>query len=392
MTDQATGPLHGVKVADFSNFIAGCFAAATLGDLGADVTKVEAKEGDGARFWGPFIKGESRFFQGWNRNKRGIAVDMRSEPGREIVHKLIAESDILVENFRPGVTKRLGIDYETARAINPRLIYLSITAFGTKGPLGDRPGYDPILQSLTGAVRANERYSGKAAIGSVAFADFGAALVGTNGILAALYHRERTGEGQRIETTLLQAAMTLQSHSFCDPLEAEEEPPFGIYPYKLFETKDDLLFIAGPTDKFWRILCEALGVPELGTDPRYDTNPGRVDHGEELTEQLEPILRTKTTDEWERILVEAGVPCGPVLDYMEFFRTPQVEALGMNPRVEHSTIGPMRVAGVAVNFEKTPGTIRRAAPTLGQHTDEILAELGFDATRISDLRAAGDVS
>ncbi len=390
--NAASGPLVGLRVVDLSSFIAGCYTGVLLGDLGADVVKIEPLEGDGARYWGPFLAGESRFFQGWNRSKRSIAVDLRSDAGREIVHELLRGADIVVENFRPGVTKKLLIDYETVREFNSRVIYCSITGFGAKGPQGTRPAYDPILQCMSGAARGNVRYSGRTSIGSVAISDYGAGLLGSTGILAALYHRERTGEGQRIETSLLQAAMAVQNHMYCNALEVEEEPPFGIYPYRLFETKDDLIFVAGPTDKFWQILCDALGVPELSSDPRYKTNPDRVEHAEELTELLQPIFQEKTTAEWESMLVERGVPCGPVMTWAEFFETPQVAAMGMNPRVEHSKIGPMHVPGVPLDFEKTPGQIQCAAPTLGEQTDEILSELGYEASRIAALREEGRIA
>ena len=391
MAASNNGPLKGVKVTDFSGFIAGCYTAQLMGDLGADVLKVEPLLGDGARYWGPFFKGESRMFQGWNRNKRSLAIDLRSDEGREIVHAIVKESDIVVENFRPGVTKRLQIDYDTVRDFNPGIIYCSISAFGAKGPYGKRPGFDPVLQSMSGTARANERYSGVVAISSVAVSDYSAGMLGTSGILAALYHREKTGEGQLIETSLLQAVMAIQNHAFCQALEAEEEPPFGIYPYRLFETKDTLIFVAAPTDKFWQILCGVLGVPELGTDPKYKTNPDRVAHGEELTELLEPHFKEKSTTEWESILVGEGVPCGPVQSYEEFFDSPQVEAMEMNPVIEHPTFGPLRVAGVPIRFSETPGSIRCTAPTLGQHTGEVLAELGYDEERIAALRTAGTI-
>ena len=385
----ASGPLTGLKVIDMSSFIAGCYTGLLMGDMGADVIKVESLNGDGARHWGPFLAGESKSFQGWNRSKRSLSVDLRTDDGREIVHALLRETDIVVENFRPGVTKRLAVDYETVRELNPKVIYCSITGFGEKGPHGGRPAYDPVLQSMSGAARANERYSGKAGICSVAISDYGAGLLGSTGILAALYHRERTGEGQLIETTLLQAAMAMQNHNYCDALEVDEEPPFGIYPYKLFETKDDLIFIAGGTNKFWEILCEVLGEPGLAKDPKYKMNTDRVEHAEELTDRIQPIFHQKTTAEWEAMLVEKGVPCAAIKTWDEFFDHPQVAAMGMDPRVEHSKIGPMRVSGLPLNFAKTPGRIQRAAPTLGEQTDEILGELGYDATRIAALREEG---
>ncbi len=384
--NMPSGPLVGVKVIDFCSFINGAYSAALMGDLGAQVIKVEPLSGDLARAWGPFYKGESQFYQAWNRNKRGIALDMTASAGREIVYELVRQSDVVIENFRGGVTKKLGIDYASLREINPRIIYCSSTAFGSKGPYRDRPGYDPVLQSLGGLVRDNVRFSGKEALGVVAVADYQASMLVVMSVNAALFHRERTGEGQMIETSLLQGVMSVHTHYYVEALECDEEGAFGIYPYRLFETSDDLIFIAAGTDKFWRMLCEELGVPELGTDPRYDTNSKRAGRREELTGALQPIFKMRTGAEWETLLVARGVPCASVKNYKEFFADPQVTAMEMNPIVEHPLIGKLRLIGVPVNFEKTPGRIQCAAPTLGQHTEEVLRELGFEVDRIEKLR------
>jgi crotonobetainyl-CoA:carnitine CoA-transferase CaiB-like acyl-CoA transferase len=385
-SNSPSGPLAGVKVIDFCSFINGSYSAALMGDLGAEVIKIEPPAGDLARAWGPFFKGESQFYQAWNRNKRGMAVDLNTQAAREIIYELVRRSDVVIENFRAGVTEKLGIDYATLREINPRVIYCSSTAFGSKGPYRHPPGYDPVLQSLGGLVRDNVRFSGKQALGVVAVADYQASMLVVMSVNAALYHRERTGEGQMIETSLLQGVMSAHAHYYVQPLDCEEEGAPGIYPYRLFETSDDQIFIAAGTDKFWRALCEELGVPELGTDSRYDTNNKRSGRREELTEALQPIFRKKTSAEWEATLVAKGVPCASVKNYMEFFADPQVTAMEMNPVVEHSLIGPLRLVGVPVNFEKTPGAIQRAAPLLGEHTEEILREIGYDEESIAKLR------
>jgi CoA:oxalate CoA-transferase len=388
-SEKASGPLVGVKVLDFCSFINGAYSASLMGDLGADVIKIESLYGDLARAWGPFINGESRPYQTWNRSKRGIALDLTLPAAREVVYELALRADVVIENFRPGVTEKLGIDYHTLREINSRIIYCSSTAFGSKGPYRDRPGYDPILQSLSGLARENANYSGRVAISPVAASDYQASMLVLTGVLAALLHREKTGEGQRIETSLLQGIMSIQTHFFYQPLEAEAQGRVGIYPYRLFETKDDQIFIGGATDKFWRMLCEVLGVPELAADHRYDTNEKRTARSTELGPILEPLLRERTTSDWQTLLIEKGVPCGAVGDWSSFFNDIQVEAMEMNQQTEHPVIGPARVTGVPINFEKTPGRIQRAAPILGEHTEEVLKELGYDNEKIGDLKAAG---
>ena len=391
-TVEGDGPLAGIKVLDFCSFINGAYSAALLGDLGAEVLKIEPLTGDLARAWGPFLKGESRFYQAWNRNKRGIAIDLTSPEGREIAHRLVRNADVFIENYRPGVTQRLGIDYETLSSINPRLIYCSSTAFGSRGPLRNRPGYDPVFQSISGIARDNVRFSGSVAICPVAVSDYQASMLVVTGILAALFHRERTGESQMVETSLLQGVLSVQSHYFVEALECEEEGAIGIYPYRIFETADEPIFIAAATDKFWGMLCECLGVPELGRHPEFETNGKRTSRANDLTSILKPIFLTKKGSEWEQILVEKGVPCGVVSSYLRFLNDPQVSELEMNPVIEHPLIGPMRTVGVPIHFAKTPGRIQRSAPTLGQHTDEVLGELGYTTEQIAELRSSRIIS
>ncbi|MEE2775965.1 MAG: CoA transferase [Acidobacteriota bacterium] len=387
----AAGPLTGVRVLDFCSFIAGSFGAMMLGDMGADVVKVEPLTGDPSRTWGPFIGGESKLFQGWNRSKRSLALDLKDSAGQEVAADLVRGADVVMVNFRPGVAERLGIGYDQLCEINPSIIYLSSTAFGDTGPYRLRPGYDPVLQSMSGAARVHERMCQTVHICSVAVSDYQAATLATGGVCAALFHRERTGEGQKIETSLLQAVMSVQSSSFIQALEQEEDAVGGIYPYKMFAAADAPVFVACGTNRFWQLLCDELGRPELASDDRYDTNPKRVCAAAELEGVLAPLFAERSSGEWEAKLLERGVPCAAARTSAEFFDDPQVAALEMSQVIEHSSIGPLRVMGLPMNFRSTPGAIQRAAPVLGEHSREVLEEVGLDGDRIDGLIAAGVV-
>ncbi|MXZ40016.1 MAG: CoA transferase [Holophagales bacterium] len=385
------GPLDGIRVLDFTSFIAGSYGAKLLGDMGADVLKIESPGGDNARHWGPFIEGESRMFQAWNRNKRGIAVNLKTEQGRQVIYDLARNADVAMENFRPGVAARLGIDYDTLSRHNPGLVYASSSAFGGSGPYAQRPGYDPVLQSMAGAAHLQQLMNGVAAICPVAVSDYMAAVLTVCSINAALLHRERTGEGQYIETSLLQAIMTAQAQSYLQPLEAEITGPPGIFPYRMFAAADGPIFIAAGTDKFWKLFCEAIGRDDLADDPRYETNPQRVSNAAALSAEIDPIVARRPARELEAELVAVGVPCAAVRSAEEFFDDPQVEAMAMSQVVRHPQLGNLRMAGVPWRFSQTPGTIRRPAPRLGEHTGEVLAELGYGAERIAGLEASGAV-
>lgn len=385
------GPLNGIRVLDFTSFIAGSYGAMLLGDMGADVLKIESPGGDNARHWGPFIEGESRMFQAWNRNKRGISVNLKTEQGRQVVYDLARTADVAMENFRPGVAARLGIDYDALSRHNPGLVYASSSAFGGSGPYAQRPGYDPVLQSMAGAAHLQQLMNGVAAICPVAVSDYMAAVLTVCSINAALLHRERTGEGQRIETSLLQAIMSAQAQSYLQPLDAEITGPPGIFPYRMFAAADGPIFIAAGTDKFWRLFCEAIGRDDLARDPRYETNPQRVSNAAALSDEIDPIVARRPARELEAELVAVGVPCAAVRSAEEFFDDPQVEAMAMSQVVRHPQLGNLRMAGVPWRFSQTPGTIRRPAPRLGEHTGEVLAELGYGTERIAGLEASGAV-
>lgn len=386
-----SGPLLGLRVLDLATAVSGAFAAMLLGDFGAEVVKIEPPQGDQARQWGPFHSGQARMFQAWNRNKRSLAVDLTTESGREIVYKLVTTADIVIENYRAGVSKRLAIDYETLKPYNPQLIYCSVTAFGDRGPYRERPAYDQILQAISGAAAKNEDFGGNAAICSVPIADYGTALLVMGAVNAALFHRAQTGEGQRIETSLLQGAMTMQSHYFVDMLGSNSEGNAGIFPNEIFPTKDGLIQISAPTDKFWKIFCETIGAHELLEDPAYANNSKRVSHAADLKQKLESHLAKRTADEWEPLFISKGLPCSTVRKHEDFFVDPQVTEMNMNPILEHPVAGPIRTIGVPVDFEKSPGRIQCPSPILGQHTRDILAEIGYDAAQISALQRDGIV-
>src|SRR5262245_21074499 len=389
--DKTSGPLTGIRVLDFCSFINGAYSASLMGDLVADAIKIAPLYGDLARAWGPFINGESRPFQTWNRSKRGIRLDLTRAAARQVIYDLTVRADVAIANFRPGIAEKLGIDYDTLREINPQLVYCSSTAFGSKGPYRDRPGYDPILQSISGLAKETGNYSGRIAISPVAASDYQASMLVLTGVLAGLFHREKSGEGQLIETSLLQGIMSIQTHFFYQPIEAEAQGRVGIYPYRLFETKDGQIFIGGATDKFWRMLCDVLGLLDLASDPRYDTNEKRTARSAELAPILEPLIREKTTSEWQTLLMTKGVPSGAVREWSEFFDDEQVKAMEMNQQIDHPVIGPAFVTGVPINFDKTPGKIQRGAPVLGEHTREVLREIGYGDEKIDHLVDEGVV-
>src|SRR5215216_2068207 len=329
-------PLNGIRVLDLSRVLAGPYCTMVLGDLGADVIKVESPEGDETRGWGPpFAAGESAYYLCVNRNKRSISVDFKTDAGREILHKLIQRSDILVENFRPGTLARFGLDFESAAAINPNLIYCSISGFGQTGPLHDKPGYDFMIQAMGGLMSITGEPDGEPMKVGVAVADLFAGQNAVIAILAALQARLQTGKGQYLDISLFDSQMAMLANVASNYLISGSLPKrYGnahanIVPYQSFQASDAWIVIAVGNDKQFARLCEMIGKSELAQDSRFVINPERVEHRDELIALLKPIFLEKTASEWLSALDGAGIPCGRINTLDKVFAEPQVEAREM---------------------------------------------------------------
>ena len=417
------GPLAGIKVVEFSQIIAGPFAGMLLADMGADVIKIEPPHGEPWRLNMQFIPLESRTFISLNRGKRSLPLDLIRPEATEIVDRLVAEADVVIVNYRPDVSRKLRIDYERLSGINPRLIYCDNTAFGRRGPHSQRPGYDIVAQAITGLMASE----GKVVDGvlqyivSTPIADFATGLAMGWGICAALYVRERTGKGQKIETTLLASALAVQTSRFtwieaidAEPyrqfmadlermraegrpfeeiyaryLEFRPRPPGNIY-YRTYQTKDGVIAVGCLSDPLRKRLLQVLGLHDIRFDPDYDPqSPEAIEFGKQLTQQAEAIFRQRTTAEWLRILDEAGIPAGPVRFTEELFEDEQVLANNLVVELEHSVVGRVKMVGPIISMSETPLEARSASPALGEHTEEILTGLGYSPAQVEELRKKG---
>ncbi|HRW47852.1 MAG TPA: CoA transferase, partial [Caldilinea sp.] len=389
--------LSDILVLDLSRVLAGPYCTMLLADYGADVIKVEEPgSGDGTRAWGPpWVGDESAYFFSANRNKRSITVDLKTDAGRALVCDLAARADVVIENFKVGGAAKLGLDYATLAALNPRLVYCSITGYGQTGPYRERAGYDFIIQAQGGIMSITGPEEGEPYKVGVAIADITAGLFATTAILAALHERERSGRGQYIDVALLDAQVAWLANVAHNYL-ATGEPParYGnahpsIVPYETFATADGRIAVGMGTDGQYRKFCVAAGRPDLAEDERFRTNAGRVEHRGVLIPLLRELFQARSSADWLEMLAALGVPAGPINDVAAALEDPHVQARGMVQRVEHATEGAIQVLGPVAKFSRTPATVRSAPPPLGHHTDAVLRDvLGYDMAQIAKLRAA----
>lgn len=372
-----TGALDGIKVLDLSRVLAGPWCAMVLGDLGADVIKVESPEGDDLRHFGPpFEKGESAYFMVAGRNKRSVIADMKTDEGRALVRKLALDADVMVENFREGTLSKFGLDPSDLRKENPGLIVCSISGYGRTGEMSSRAGYDFVIQAESGLMSIIGDETQEPMKVGAAVTDIVAGQYATQGVLAALYHREKTGEGQDIDISLLDGAVTLLANQGAGYLMTGKRPPrLGndhptVCPYRPFETADYPIALAIAANRQFRKLAKVLERPEMADDERFASNPARVENREALYEIIEARFRTRTRDEWLAALHAEGLPAGALRTVDQVMEADELKARGMITEVEHSTIGPMRIVGSPIKMSKTPTSIRVAPRPLGADQDE----------------------
>ncbi len=388
-----SGALSGIKIIETASYVTGPFASQLLADMGAEVIKIEEpKRGDPFRGWGE--RNYAATFCSLNRNKKSVTLDLRTEEGRDVVLELAKNADALIQNFRPGVMEKYGLGYERVKAINPKIVYCSISGFGPRGPYRNMPGYDTIGQARSG-ILSLVTDPGKPQGMGISFSDHLTGMYACYGVLAALMNRMLTGEGQHVETSLLRASVSFVGENAARFFETGHVPrrkhrttTAGVF---AFEDRDGLPFVLhmSSPDKFWLGLFDVVGKPEWAQDARLNNRKGRVENYDLLVERLTPIFRSGRRDEWLKRLIEKDVPAAPINTLDEVFADPQVKTYGFPIEVEHPKMGKVKLVGNAVDMSRTPPSIDSPPPVLGEHTDEILNSLGYDAAALASLRNKG---
>ena len=394
------GPLQGVRVLELAHIMAGPVCGLMLADLGADVIKVEKMPGgdDTRRMIPPKVGEESAAFMMMNRNKRGIAVNLKQEQGKEILRKLVAEADVLIENYRHDTMKKLGLGYDELKQINPGLVYCEISGFGRSGPFMEQGGFDLIAQGMSGLMSITGEEPGRSPVKVGApLTDITAGILGALGAVSALVQRNASGQGQKVDTSLFEAGIvhTYWQSAICMATGVSPGPMGSAHPlnapYQTFRTQDGWINVGAANQRNWDRLLEVLGVPEMGSDPRFEDNHGRMDNLKPLEEELNKVLETRTTKEWLERLAEVGVPSGPVLDIQEMHRHPQTQARQMVTEVNHPIEGKVETIGLPIKLSETPGGVQHPSPLYGEHTREVLLESGYDEDKVSSFENSGSI-
>jgi crotonobetainyl-CoA:carnitine CoA-transferase CaiB-like acyl-CoA transferase len=394
------GPLKGIKVVELAQIMAGPTCGMLLADMGADVIKVEKLPGgdDTRSYTEPSVKGESAAFMMLNRNKRGMAVNLKTPGGLEVVKKLLLDADVVTENYRKGTLEKLGLGYDVLRELNPRLVYCAVSGYGRTGPYADKGGFDLIAQGFAGLMSITGEPGGAPVKSGTPIADINAGIFAALGVVAALFARQQSGRGQMVETSLMEAAIQQTYWQSAIYLATGVNPqPSGsahilTAPYQAFPTADGWINVGGANQANWERIVKAIGRPELAQDPRFRTNGDRMKNLAALTPLVAERMKARTSAEWIREFESMGIPVGPVNKIGDMLADPQVAAREMVVEVEHPTVGNTKALGFPVKFSATPAKVERASPLLGQHTDEILASLGYTRERIAELRRKGAVA
>lgn len=393
-----TGPLAGLRVLDLSKTLAGPFCTMNLGDMGADVIKVEEPTtGDETRQWLPYWEGQSCFYLAVNRNKRNISLNLKHPQGAAIIRKLATKADVMIESFRTGTSERLGLGYETIQALNPGIIYCGISGFGRTGPLSQKGGYDLMIQAYSGLMSTTGEPDRTPLRVGFSLVDITCGWIAYGGIMTALYAREKTGKGQYVEASLLEGMVSAASYHIVNYLGTGNVPgPLGqghpsLTPYQMFPTQDGRVMLGAANDALWQKFCAATGRQDLADDSRFQTNLDRVNNRDALVSILEVLFKSKTTQDWVELLEAAGIPNAPVNTIADLVNDPQVAHRNMIPAIPHPTIAGLRAPASPLRLSDGPSSIRLPPPENGEHTEAILLELGYTRDDIAKLETAGAI-
>lgn len=386
-------PLENIKVLDLTRVLAGPYATMILGDLGADIIKIEMPvKGDDARFFGPYINGESAYFMSLNRNKRSVTLNLKNDGEKKLFLEMVGKVDVVVENFRPGTMERLGLGYENLKQINPKIIYAATSGYGHTGPYKERAAYDAVVQAMSGLMSITGEKDGKPTRVGTSIGDITAGLFTVIGILTALANRYETGIGQKVDVAMLDCQVAILENAIArylvtgEKLKPEGNKHPSIVPFETFETKDGEIMIAAGNDFLWGKLCSIIEREELINDSRFKTNPLRNKNYDKLRPLIAEPLKYKKTEEWQEILNEAGIPNGPINTIDKVIEDPQIKAREMIVEIDHPIVGEFKVPGIPIKLSETPGKIRKTSPILGEHTEEVLKELlGYEESEIGEL-------